>query len=108
MYFQAERGDKRHLCKKMYNWFKRRLTSFKNYLTELFPSSDKAKKVKHHQSKRKRSVSQPIYLQTPRTPEITVQYDNMLIAETRLEGTIDCHVSYYDCTKPARVHISIS
>ena len=71
-------------------------------------SCDKAKKVKHHQSKRKRSVSQPIYLQTPRTPEITVQYDNMLIAETRLEGTIDCHVSYHDCTKPARVHISIS
>ena len=46
LYFQAKGGENRHLCKKMYNWFKRRLTSYKNYLAELFPSCDKPKKIK--------------------------------------------------------------
>ena len=105
LYFQAEGGDKRHLCKKMYNWFKRRLTSYKNYLTELFPRCDKPKKIKKHQSKRKRSASQPINLQTTRTPENTSQYNNMLITETQFTGTLDCHVSYHDSTKPAKVRI---
>ena len=58
LYFQAKGGEKRHLCKKMYNGFKRRLTSYKNYLTELFPRCDKPKKIITHQYKRKRSASQ--------------------------------------------------
>ena len=98
LYFQAKGGENRHLCKKMYNWFKRRLTSYKNYLTELFPRCDKPKKIKTHQNKRKRSASQPIYLQTS-------QYNNVLNTATQFTETLDCHVSYYDCTKPCIVHI---
>ena len=105
LYFQAKGGEKCHSCKKMYNWFKRRLTSYKNYLTELFPRCDKPKKIKTHQNKRKRSASQPIYLQTTRTTENTSQYNNMLNTATQFTETLDYHVSYYDCTKPAIVHI---
>ena len=37
MYFRAECGDKRLLCKKLYNWHRRRVTDYKSYLSVLFP-----------------------------------------------------------------------
>ena len=37
MYFRAESGDKRPLCKKLYNWYRRRVTDYKSYLSVLFP-----------------------------------------------------------------------
>ena len=37
MYFRAECGDKRLLCKKLYNWYRRRVTDYKSYLSVLFP-----------------------------------------------------------------------
>ena len=35
MYFRAESGDKRLLCKKLYNWYSRRVTDYKSYLSVL-------------------------------------------------------------------------
>ena len=79
----------------------RRLTSYKNYLTELFPKCDKPQKIKTHQNKRKRSASQPFNLQRTRSTENTSQYDNnMLNTATQFTETFNCHVSYHDCTKP--------
>ena len=37
MYFRAESGDKRLLCKKLSNWYRRRVTDYKSYLSVLFP-----------------------------------------------------------------------
>ena len=37
MYFRAESRDKRPLCKKLYNWYRRRVTDYKSYLSVLFP-----------------------------------------------------------------------
>ena len=37
MCFRAESGDKRLLCKELYNWYRRRVTDYKSYLSVLFP-----------------------------------------------------------------------
>ena len=37
MYFRAESGDRRLLCEKLYNWYRRRVTDYKSYLSVLFP-----------------------------------------------------------------------
>ena len=37
MYFRAESGDRRLLYKKLHNWYRRRVTDYKSYLSVLFP-----------------------------------------------------------------------
>ncbi len=62
MYF-SKRGDKKQLCKRLYNWFRRKLNTYKYYLTQLFPTNKLAtthikkqkrtKAVQYAQKKRK-------------------------------------------------------
>ena len=61
MYFK-KRGDKRPLCKRMYNWFRRKLNLYKHYLSQLFPTDilatthiTKQKITKANQYKRRKS-----------------------------------------------------